>query len=100
MTTYPMPQIHLNGSSAYSLEKQYMAALKAVDDAMEKMIQIDFHGRDYYVLDAPGDSGNAFDLARMKRNDHLEKLRRVLFYLEQHVVHIQKQMECGMCPSP
>ncbi len=85
MTT-PMPMIHLNGSSAESLEKQYLEAMLALDAAIEKFNKIDFHGRDYYVI-----SPDAYEKARVTRAEQSLKLTAVIEYLERHIIHIQNQ---------
>lgn len=80
-----LPQIHLNGSSPVSLEKEYMDAYDKLYEAIESFNKIGFHARDYYVI---GDQ--AFEDARKSRNDHREKLNNALEYLEEHIIHIQK----------
>lgn len=41
------PQIHINGSSARSLAKDYMDALTTLDDALEMLKKTAPNGRDY-----------------------------------------------------
>jgi hypothetical protein len=43
------PTIHLNGSDAQTLEDNFTAAAKAVDNARSELLLTCPHGRDYYV---------------------------------------------------
>lgn len=84
MEKLQLPMIHLNGSSAQSLEKEYSAAWDAVDKAKEALAKIDHNARDYYPI-----SNEAFHTARQQRREQFSKLNGVLEYLEEHIIHIQ-----------
>ena len=83
--TLQLPMIHLNGTGADSLFKQYNEAYDAVCKAVDAFDKIDCNARDYYVIDS-----EAHERARKHRSQQKVKLMNVQFYLEHHLVHIEK----------
>ena len=43
------PTIHLNGTHPQDLADGYVAALRAVNDAIDAVSNVEFNARDYYV---------------------------------------------------
>lgn len=76
------PSIHMNGSSASALFDGYVAAMLAVDAAIEKLAQASPHGRDYYLQ-----GGDAFDKARAEHTARLHALRGVAGELRELAEH-------------
>jgi hypothetical protein len=66
------PTIHLNGTSPERLFEDYHNAYRAVNAAIEALVNVEFHPRDYYPQD-----NKAFELARAQRVEQFIKLRDV-----------------------
>jgi hypothetical protein len=81
MTTTTAPTIHLNGTGAKSLYKEYHAAYKAAKAAHDALVATTCNGRDFYPQ---GD--NAYNQARFERSQHLANLGDLIDYLETWVV--------------
>lgn len=67
--TVQTPLIHLNGSGRENLAKQYEAALDAVRNAIDKMISVTPHMRDYYPLT------NGEEAYKRAQTEHAERLK-------------------------
>lgn len=64
------PTIHLNGSSAEDLTKGYLAAERALNEALEALAQAAPNARDYYVQ---GD-----DVFEKAREEHAARVAKLL----------------------
>ena len=78
--TFPLPSIHLNGSSRESLQNGYESAYRATSAAIEAFADNGFNARDYYVQ-----GPEAYTQARVERDKHLTALCDALSYLELHM---------------
>lgn len=64
------PTVHINGTSANSLQEQYVAAITAVRVALQALADATPHPRDYYVQDPDG--------FQQARTEHLDRLKRLM----------------------
>ena len=80
----PQPIIHLNGSGAKDLTRQYREASDALHDALAKLPCP--HGRDYYPL---GD--DAYAPARAQFQAQVKALQEVKAQIEDTLMHIVDQ---------
>lgn len=78
-----LPTLHLNGTGAANLRREYYAVLKALDNASDALAQATCHPRDFY----PQGDG-AWEQARAERDKAFENLREVQEYVEQWLTHI------------
>ena len=76
------PTIHLNGTSAEMLARDYGDARYAADLAYEKLKRTAPNGRDYYTQGA-----NAMDRAEKEHRARLTKLQEVFDELETLIAH-------------
>lgn len=81
--TYPLPSIHLNGTSRDRLFADYHAAYKLLCAAADAFTEIEFNARDYYVQ---GDY--AFNAARTERDSARANFGALKQYLEAHLLHL------------
>lgn len=70
-----VPTIHLNGTGATTLYKEYRAAYRAIDKAIDALCDTTLNGRDFYPQGA-----DAFYRARDERQVAIEKLRNARQY--------------------
>lgn len=80
---FPLPSVHLNGTSREELLHGYQVALSALVQARQAMAETVCHGRDYYVQHSM-----AYTEARIKREEMFLKLQAVEDYLRLHVQHL------------
>lgn len=66
MTTIATPIVNINGADRESLKQQVLAAHDAVDEAIDKLLAMMPHGRDYQL--------NPDDYARA-RSQHYDRIR-------------------------
>ena len=83
MPTFPLPTVHLNGTSRERLLADYHAAYKLLCAASDAFADIEFNARDYYVQ---GDY--AFNAARTERDKARAHLGALKSYLKAHLVHL------------
>ena len=88
---YPLPTVHLNGTSKESLLEGNVRILSAVNELREAISSCQFHGRDYYVQDLEAVDVDAFSLAYEERRKHLNNIGDFEQYIEQHINHIHNQ---------
>lgn len=81
---FTLPVIHLNGNSRATLLEQYTRADDAAAALVDAFMGIDFHARDYYPRGM-----DAFDRARLERNEIRNKIYDVLEYFRQHRLSLQ-----------
>ena len=93
---YPLPTVHLNGTSRYTLLQGELKVHDALNKVSEALQNCEFHGRDYYVQDGQyllGDgvsqAGSTYQLAHKERMKHLENLRAFKQYNLEHVMHLR-----------
>ena len=86
---YPLPTVHLNGTSRYTLLQGELKVHDALDKLSEALQNCEFHGRDYYVQDPPNEAPSAFKQAQEERVKHLENLRAFKQYNLEHVMHLR-----------
>lgn len=79
------PTIHLNGTSASALVYGYVAAMLAVEAAIDKVAQASPNGRDYYPQ---GD--DAFAKARAEHNARLQAMGNVANELRRLAEHCDR----------
>jgi len=84
MKEITLPTIHLNGTGAANLKREYRAVLTALHDATEALAQATCHPRDFY----PQGDG-AWQRARAERKEAFRSLQDVEKYVEQWLLHIQ-----------
>lgn len=80
---FPLPSVHLNGTSREALRDGYESAYRATAEAIDAFADNGFNARDYYVQ-----GPNAYSDARAERDKHLKALNAALAYLEMHVEHL------------
>jgi len=89
---YPLPTVHLNGTSRYTLLQGEHRVHDAIEKVFDALGKCEFHGRDYYVQDPMsqkvGDD-TAFQQAHKERMKHIENLRAFQQYSLEHVMHLR-----------
>jgi hypothetical protein len=93
---YPLPTVHLNGTSKASLLEGNVRILSAINELREAISSCQFHGRDYYVQDSDPmkdsfNDDNAFSRAYDERRKHLDNIGGFEQYVEKHIEHIHNQ---------
>ena len=88
---YPLPTVHLNGTSKASLLEGNVRILSAINELREAISSCQFHGRDYYIQDLEAVDVDAFSLAYEERRKHLNNIGDFEQYIEQHIDHIHNQ---------
>ena len=90
---YPLPTVHLNGTSKEKLlkdaEKLHDALHHAYDLVSKAINDCEFHGRDYYVQDPPNEAPSAFTKAQEERLKHMKNLLAFRQYALEHCLHLQ-----------
>lgn len=87
-----VPLIHMNGNSKEALERQYKAANIALDEAIYKFNEIEFHPRDYYPLALPTcDEVEPWDKAVEERNQVKAAFKLIQDYLQEIRIGIYNQ---------
>jgi len=90
---YPLPTVHLNGTSQERLLKDAKKLHDALDEAYSLVCRVtqdsEFHGRDYYVQDPPNEAPSAFKRAQDERCYHMSKLIAFRQYALEHVMHLE-----------
>lgn len=61
----------------------YAATYQQLNAALKAFASVEFNARDYYVQ-----GPDAFNRARRDRDEQLQKLRDVIAYIEQHLIHL------------
>jgi hypothetical protein len=82
MTTTTLPTIHLNGTGADSLYREYQAVRKALAAAADALAAATCNARDFYPQE-PG----AWQRARSEREHAFKLLQQVSDYAEQWEMH-------------
>ena len=89
---YPLPTVHMNGTSRDMLLEGEMKVYDALNQVSEALQNCEFHGRDYYVQDPMsqkvGDD-TAFQQAHKERMKHIENLRAFKQYNLEQVMHLR-----------
>jgi hypothetical protein len=70
-TDLVLPTIHLNGTGAETLWRQYQEARYAIGNAMNLIQSMEFHPRDYHLV------SGAWDKAVKQMSARLEQLQRI-----------------------
>lgn len=86
MTT--LPTIHLNGTGARTLLKEYQAAYEALQLLQEKLANASCHARDYYPQ-----GHEAYNEARYERAEMFAKLSDVEDYLISLIEHASNHVK-------
>jgi len=82
MTTPILPTIHLNGTSAENLYREYHAVRIAIDAAVDALQVATCNLRDFYPQER-----SAFEQARAERARMFELLQQVSDYAEHWEMH-------------
>jgi hypothetical protein len=82
------PTIHLNGTAAADLLKQYRSAYAAVSDAIEAICKASPHGRDYYPQGT-----DAINNAQSEHWERVAKLREVEKELMELALHVYQEVK-------
>jgi hypothetical protein len=82
MTAPALPTIHLNGTGADSLYREYRAVRKAIAAAADALVAATCNQRDFYPQE-PG----AWQQARSEREQAFKLLQQVSDYAEQWEMH-------------
>ena len=88
---YPLPTVHLNGTSKESLLEGNVRILSAVNELREAISSCQFHGRDYYVQDQDAGIETSYVRAYDERIKHLNNIGDFEQYIEKHIDHIHNQ---------
>jgi len=88
---YPLPTVHMNGTSKEMLYKGNIHILQAINELEESISKCEFHGRDYYVQDTDPHSYGTYNTALKERQKHLAALCAFKNYIEDHINHIDGQ---------
>lgn len=80
---FPLPTVHLNGTSRQMLFDDYNDAYKKLIEFRDSFHSIEFNARDYYVQ-----SNTAFSAARAERDIMEHKIGSLMQYLEAHLIHL------------
>ena len=81
-----IPTIHLNGTGADTLMREYRAAYDAIGKAIDALASTTCNGRDFYVQ-----GGSAYYKARDERQAALDKLRDAQAYCGEICQGIEEQ---------
>lgn len=79
-----LPVVHLNGTGRQTLKDDYYKALESLDEFRKQFASIEFHARDYYVIN----DDNAYNQAREVRNKVFTLIEDIESYLTDHVQHV------------
>ena len=82
ITEPTLPTIHLNGTGAESLYREYQAVRRAITAADEALVAATCNARDFYPQ-KPG----AWERARAERDEAFRLLRQVSDYVEKWELH-------------
>ena len=89
---YPLPTVHMNGTSKEMLYKGNIHILQAINELEESISKCEFHGRDYYVHPLEDTViGGAYGLALEERRKHFKNILAFKDYIETHLTHIDNQ---------
>ena len=89
---YPLPTVHLNGTSKEMLLEGNEGIIRAIHTLKEAIQNCQFHGRDYYVHPLEDTViGGAYGLAAAERQKHLQALADFEAYILKHYDHISNQ---------
>ena len=88
---YPMPTVHMGGTSKEKLLEGNTNILHAIHDLEDAVCGCVFHSRDYYVLDEDPYSYESYNKALKERQNHLSKLKAFKDYIEKQMGHIASQ---------
>ena len=88
---YPMPTVHMNGTSKKMLLEGNTDILHKIHQLEDTICNCVFHGRDYYVLDADPYSFESYNKALEERQKHTQALRDFREYIEKHINCIDSQ---------
>lgn len=80
------PTLHLNGTGAASLQREYYAFYKAVNSAIEALADATLNARDYYVQ-----GPEAYSQARAERDAAFAHLGAAKLYAEEMLSGIMDQ---------
>jgi hypothetical protein len=89
ITTPTLPTIHLNGTGADSLEREYRAVRRAIAAAADALQAATCNQRDFY----PQNRVN-WDRAQVERLEAFRLLQQVSDYAEQWEAHAAKHRRC------
>ena len=82
---FPLPTVHLNGTSRQTLLADYQAAYEKLTEFSDSFRSIEFNARDYYVQ-----SDSSFYEARTERDLMEHKIGALMAYLEAHLLHLSQ----------
>ena len=85
--TRTLPTVHINGSGGGTLLDGYRNAYRALEEAIDKFHDIEFHARDYYAQ-----GPDAFNNAKADRDAQLAKLKEIKSYLTDHYAELNFQV--------
>ena len=89
---YPLPTVHMNGTSRDMLLEGEMKVYDALNQVSEALQQCEFHSRDYYVQDVDDTViGGAYGLALDERQKHINNLLAFKQYNLEQVMHLRSQ---------
>jgi hypothetical protein len=92
MTT--LPTIHLNGTGADSLQREYRAVRKAIAAAADALVAATCNARDFYPQE-PG----AWERARAERQEAFLLLQQVSDYAEEWELHAMDHSRATRCAA-
>jgi hypothetical protein len=82
---YPLPTVHLNGTSRGMLLDGYNKILDAIYEVNDASNECEFHSRDYYVED-----DESWPKALEERQRHLNNLHAFKQHILEHLMHLHE----------
>jgi hypothetical protein len=86
-TTYPQPQIHLNGTGRETLLEETEKARDALLVAVSRFERMTCHGRDFYILN----DSLAYEKAAAKRHEMGLNFVELAEYIDARLTHLLDQ---------
>jgi hypothetical protein len=81
-----LPMIHLNGTPAETLFKEYRDVMDALSETLDKVYRVTLHSRDYYVID-----NDAYSRAAAEFRGHMKALNEAREYFESVALSVMEQ---------
>ena len=88
---YPLPTVHLNGTSRDKLLEGEMKVYDALNQLSEALQECTFHSRDYYPQDDDPYSYESYNKALEERQKHKDNLLAFKQNNLEQVMHLRSQ---------
>lgn len=80
-TKFTLPVSNLHGTGSESLLNDYEKAEYKLKEAIEALLKVEFHARDYEDFES-------FLMAKVERRQQFDKMQSVLDYIVNHCEHL------------